>query len=447
MHAIIRKTRLPFIGAIGLLVSAGVACSSSGNGDGSSFGGGGATGSGGSGGTRMDGGGGVSAASGAGGGLLGRPCVADTDCGTDEFCSVTQVCTPDGSCGSDGDCVSGEYCSSTRECIPLGTCTADADCAEVETCDPNGACVPGDGCGGQEFGIEIIAPNMFIVLDRSCSMRRDLTNTINLAGPNKWTFAVAAINQLTTNFDGQIRWGLSLFPDRTGGDCRQDAPAVPLADGMEPTIQGLLNAALNQSDTNYPDGPCVTNIDTAVEQASQQPDVMSVTRPTYVLLITDGKQAGCSRAGGDSGTEMILASMFAGGVPTFVVGFGDAGSGGVIDPVQMDAFAVAGGVPRSGTPKYFQADDALQLDQALALIAGSIVGCNFTLSDTPADPADVFVFFDDQKVTRDPSGAEGWDYDGASNSITFYGSACDSLKAGQVVDVDVVFGCDEPTPF
>lgn len=368
--------------------------------------------------------------------------MAASECDSGEFCSVTMQCLTEGTCGADGDCDSGNFCSTAGECIPTGTCRSDGDCTEAEVCNPQNQCVPGEGCGGEEFGIEAIVPNMIIVLDRSCSMRRDLDNNLNPAGPNKWTNAVDAINQLTTGFSGQIRWGLILFPDITGGNCVQDAPEVSLGDSNEGPVQSVLNAALNQSDPNFPDGPCVTNIDTAVEQAAMQPEVLMPNRPTYVLLITDGKQAGCNRAGGDRGTEMILGNMFAGGVPTFVVGFG-----GAIDPAQMDIFAAAGGVPRMGSPMYYQADDAMQLSQALDQIAGSIVGCNFSLSETPSNPDEVFVFFDDMSVPRDPTRTEGWDYDATSNTITFHGNACTSLEGGQIADVDVVFGCDEPTPF
>jgi hypothetical protein len=41
---------------------------------------------------------------------------------------------------------------------------------------------------------------------------------------------------------------------------------------------------------------------------------------------------------------------------------------------------------------------------------------------------------------------QGWDYDPATNQVTFYGDECQQLKDGTVTDVDVVFGCNEPTP-
>ncbi len=385
------------------------------------------------------GGSGATGAAGTGGG--GTSCSDKGDCDTGQYCSVAGVCVADGSCGATGDCASGEICSSTGNCIAEGTCESAADCAAGLVCDDKNMCVPGGGCGAQEFTIEAVPPNMMLVLDRSCSMRRDLKNKLVPAGPNKWTLSVAAINQLTTNFLGQIRWGLILFPDTSGGKCGQGAPAVTVGPSKENQIQKLLTDALKQSDPQFPDGPCVTNIDTAMQQAGQQPELQDSTRANYAVLITDGKQAGCNNAGGDKGTEQILATMHSGGVSTFVVGFG-----GAIDPVQMDKFAVAGGVPKSGTPKYYQADNAAQLQQSLGTIAGSIVGCTFKLNSTPPDPSKVFAFFDNQSVPRDPTKQNGWEYDSASNQITFYGSDCDKLKKQQVNDIDVVFGCNQPTP-
>ena len=122
--------------------------------------------------------------------------------------------------------------------------------------------------------------------------------------------------------------------------------------------------------------------------------------------------------------------MLASGVATFVVGFG-----GGVDPNQLNVFADAGGVPRNDpTTRYYQADDAMGLQMALDQIAGSVVGCSFSLAETPPNVDDLFVFLDDQSVPRDTSHTNGWDYDPATNQITFYGSACDELQAGTVTD-------------
>ncbi len=384
--------------------------------------------------------GGDAGSSGSGGsGATFGSCRSSTDCGPGTFCSAAQVCVDDGACAAAADCQPGEYCSTAGNCIAQGSCGETADCGPGLECTA-GSCVPGGGCGAEEFSIERVAPNLFIALDRSCSMRR-----ADGLPASKWQIAVDALVQLTTTYSGQVRWGLGLFPDNQGGSCDQGTPDVALADNTEGRIQTLLSAALQTSDANYPNGPCVTNIDTAMQQASQQPELKDTLRNNFVLLITDGKQAGCSSAGGDNGTTQIIASLQTAGVSTFVVGFG-AG----VDPAQLNVFADAGGVPRANpadpTIHYYQADDQASLDAALSTIAGSIVGCSFALNGKPDDPNALYVFFDDQSVPRDPSHSAGWDYDPLTNQITFYGQECTSLKADLVKDVDVVFGCDEPVP-
>lgn len=372
-------------------------------------------------------------------GASGSACSSPTDCDAGELCSVAGVCIATGSCVASGDCAPGTFCSATRACLTDGTCAADADCdtAGGLACDTSTAtCVPGGGCGAEEFTIERVEPNLLIVLDRSCSMRR------RVGAVSRWSIAVDAIVKLTTAHSADIRWGLNLFPDTTPPECEQAASAVALGPGTTPAIQSLLGASLATTDPNYPDGPCVTNIDTAIQQASQDPALADTTRSSFVILLTDGQQAGCNLAGGDSGTEQILAAMAAVGVPSFVVGFGDE-----VDPAQMNAFADAGGMPRSDpTTRYYQAGDAASLDAALATIASSVATCDYALGGVPPDPSELFVFFDSQKLPRDPSHQAGWDYDPVTNRITFHGDACDRLQAGTVADVDVVFGCDEPTP-
>ncbi len=400
------------------------------------------TGSGASGGTSSGGTAGI--ATGGTAGLIGKPCSGPGDCSAVEICSASGQCIPLGGCAVDADCAAtpGTLCSASGHCLPPGGCETDQDCESGFTCqasDGGKACMPGGDCGAQEFGAEAVPPNMLLVQDRSCSMKD------NVGGKTKWQISVEAINQITTTYKDKIRFGMTWFPDIEGDKCLQETPVpVPCAGGTESQIQALFSASLAPADPFYPDGPCVTNIDTAIMQASAEASLKDPTRQNFAVLITDGKQAGCNAAGGDAGTVNILAGMFAAvpPIPTFVVGFGAE-----TDPAQMNAFADAGGVPRNDpTTRYYQADDAATLQQALDVIAGSVVGCTLLLGDVPPDPADLYAFLDNLPVTRDPTHQSGWDYDAATNTVTFYGTDCDNLKNGVVKDVDIVFGCNEPTP-
>lgn len=365
-----------------------------------------------------------------------QPCSGPADCETGQICSTTGVCIPQGACLGDADCIGADYCSANGTCIPDGTCALDDDCLPGMECDATHTCVPDGSCGSTEVTITPIAPNVLIVLDRSCSMRTAVNGT------PKWTSAVTAINQLTTNFDDEVRWGLTLFPDTAGDSCAQAAIPIPVAPGNGPMIQSLLTASLATTDVNYPDGPCVTNIDTAMQQAATEPAFADPTRPSFAMLVTDGAQAGCNAAGGDNGTEMILADLHMRGVPTFVVGFG-----GATDAAQMDMFAQAGGTALPTSPQYYQADNATELEAAFATIADLVIGCDFVLTDPPTDLAEVFAFFNNvTSVPRDPAHQNGWDYDPSTMTLTFYGSFCAQLQDGSVTDVDIVYGCAGPTP-
>ncbi|TKD09415.1 VWA domain-containing protein [Polyangium fumosum] len=339
-----------------------------------------------------------------------------------------------GSFGCNPGCVAPQRCSAAGTCIDPGTCAVASDCSAGMQCDEaTKTCVPGGDCGAQEAKVETVPPNMLLVLDRSCSM------TALVGNVTKWDIAVAAINKMTTDYTGKIRFGLTLFPDLVTPNCQQAAIPIPVGPDNETAIQELLTAALAKADKYFPDGPCVTNIQTAVTQSTTEPAFDDTNRDRYAVLITDGKET----CGSDATTEMEIKNLFEmRGIPTFVIGFG-AG----IDPAQMNKFAIAGGVPAAGANQYYDASDQASLDVALATIAKKTLSCAYTLDTVPPNPNEIYVFFDNTtEVSRDDTKTDGWTYDAGKNQVVFHGPACDSLKNGVVKDLDIVLGCQEPTP-
>jgi hypothetical protein len=386
-------------------------------------------------------------------GLFGLAAVFTGSCGSSETGSSSQqqptggTSTASGGGGSGGEggggtfgctpaCTAPQTCSAAGTCIDPGMCAADGDCQPGTICNQETKlCVPG-GCNAQEIVAKAVPPNMLIVLDRSCSMTGAVGNS------TKWAIAVEALNKMTADFNGKIRFGMTLFPDLAGGDCGQGTIPIPVAEGNEMAIQDLLTKSLVKADKYFPDGPCVTNIDTAMLQASGEPAFTDVDRDSYALLVSDGKQsAGCGGDAGDKKTEMYIADLFAKGVPTFVIGFAVG-----VDSAQMNAFATAGGVPASGATKFYDAADQASLDAALKTIAAKTLSCSYALETAPPSPDEIYVFLNDQKVSKDPSHMSGWDYDAATNQVIFYGQSCDDLKNGVVSDIDIVLGCDAPQP-
>lgn len=333
-------------------------------------------------------------------------------------------------------CTAPQFCSLDGTCLDPGKCHGDADCPSMMglVCDiPTSTCVPGGGCGSKESKTTPIPPNLLIVLDRSCSM------TQKIGAQSKWDIAVAALNGLMTTYDGQIRFGITLFPDKVAPSCGQDMIPVHPGPGNETAIQTMLTNSLTMGDPLFPNGPCVTNIDTAVQQAQGEPALLDTTRKNYVLLLTDGQQSACNLGGGDAGTVSTITALKNAGIPTFVIGFGSGA-----DPVSLTQFADAGGVPSMGAHHYYDAADQTSLAMALDTIANATIGCDYKLTDVPPDPSKVFVFFDNVSVPAGPP--DGWTYDPVTNTITFLGAACGQIKSGAVTNVHVVYGCNMIPP-
>jgi hypothetical protein len=220
--------------------------------------------------------------------------------------------------------------------------------------------------------------NLMIVLDRSCSMQE---RPGGRGTPTKWQIAQETLAMLTTTFGNRLRFGLILFPDRTGGRqgyCVQDGP-IPVNVGPNRGDQ-IVAAIANTT----PSGPCVTDIDAAMGQVSRDPEYAATSpqpgRRSYVLLLTDGEQSdSCGGpAARDPITVQAIEALYAHGYPTYIVGFG-----GEVSTTSLDSFAAAGGVPRVGMPRYYQADTAADLLAVLQGIAGNIAGDEFSCRGTP----------------------------------------------------------------
>jgi hypothetical protein len=393
-----------------------LSCSSGGDvGRGGEFGAGGMPGSGGS----AD----PSGAAAVGGSGTGGSTIVTDDAGT----SIVFGCNP--------PCADGLVCTAASRCLAEGACTENADCFLGTVCT-GGTCEPGGECGAEEFEIEHVPPNLMTLLDRSCSMM-DM-----LGGQRKWHVAVDALTALTTRSAGRVQWGFTVFPDRTGENCAQDPPLVLPGHGTEPAIEAILSASRDNSDgIVHPGDPCVTNTMATVQQTQTLPELHDSERRSYVVLISDGHtEAKCASRSSDNDlvTENTLAQMSKDGIKTFVLGFALS-----TWSATLDRFAVAGGVPNPDPGfEYYPAQDPSSLQLALDEIVGSIVGCDFRLTSLPPNPQDLYAFIENQPVPRD--NPDGWSYDASSNVLNFTGASCTRLQAG-MADVDIVFGCNQPT--
>jgi hypothetical protein len=108
-----------------------------------------------------------------------------------------------------------------------------------------------------------------------------------------------------------------------------------------------------------------------------------------------------------------------------------------VNASSLDQVAQAG-----GTQGLLAADDQQTLTDALSKIARGAVSCDLVLDKDPPDIAQVYVFFNDALPALAKS---EWSYAASTRTITFLNQRCDDLRDGKVTDIDVVFGCPNPT--
>lgn len=368
-------------------------------------------------------------------------CVGDLDRHADN--SSTQVIvdttssteSSDGpSCTSSFECGPGEYCQN-GDCIPNlpgGPCVDSSDCVDDEVCEA-GACAPQDGtdtdtmgCGGEAYEATAIPPNVLIVQDRSGSMDQKVGDE-----GTKWELAQTAIEQIVSDYADDVYFGLMLYPG-TDQDCDEGNSCGP---GFVSIDVGPLTApAITDSLGNAKTCSLGTPTAESLESLQDYPGLEDLERPNYVLLITDG-QSSC-----DDPVSIVEALRNEDPeIKTFVVGFGDG-----VDPTELNEMALAGGTALDGDQMYYQAGNAQSLVDAFADIAGSVLSCSFVLDIVPPDPDKLYIFLNDMEILRDINHGDGWDYELMTNQITFYGPPCELLQSGQVMDLQISFGCPEP---
>jgi|GEM_PF-5373448 len=209
-------------------------------------------------------------------------------------------------------------------------------------------------------------PLVMIILDRSGSMDESLG-----AGGTKWQIATTAIGQLLAAYGAQLPFGMLTFQDDVS--CTSFASEIHLAcaNNNAAAINSALAATAPSGSTNTGEG-----VDEGVKMLTAGLAASNPQRPgAYIILITDG-QPNCN-AGDQSGkatfTTARIANANSMNIKTFVVGFGNLDS---TSASNMNTMAAAGGEPCTtcGTNKYYAADSAASLNDAITTITGQITG-------------------------------------------------------------------------
>jgi hypothetical protein len=252
-----------------------------------------------------------------------------------------------------------------------------------------------------------------------------------------------AVNLLLNEGQGSIRFGWMSYPDCNSCNndyCDPGVVSVPVGDDTASSIQALLNGLASAGGT-----PTGESLEAA---GSYYTNLNDALHRNFVLLITDGLPT-CPVGNGRDATDadaqrslQAVQTLHAAGVDTFVIGLGEGVN--TSNPQLLNDMAEAGGWPRAGATKYFQANSLAELETILDEIGGMVIGCNLLLGSTPEFPDYLWVYFDGQAVPRDRTHVNGWDYDPQRNAIDFYGAYCDQLRDGSVNNVDVEMGCAPP---
>jgi hypothetical protein len=278
-------------------------------------------------------------------------------------------------------------------------------------------------CGGQEFALTRIPPNVMLVLDRSGSMSDAIASG---SKTTKYADLTSAMKSLVSTYDAQMRLGATFFA--SDNNCGAGTPgAIAAANG-----QSILAAVAAHS----PGGntPTATTLDAVIQSKA----LTDATRANYVVLATDG-EPNC----GDTDVTSRITKLYGAtpSVSTFVIGIGAATN---TDPTLLNAWADAGHTARSGATHYYQTNSSADLMAAFDAIAGGIVSCDFQMTEAAPDPTLITVTENGTPVS--PSPTVGYTYDPATNTVTLHGAACDALKNDASTKVSVVYGCPGPPP-
>jgi hypothetical protein len=307
------------------------------------------------------------------------------------------------------------------------------------TDDSNNPNIDAPTCGAQQETIGVVnlgdPPDLLIVLDRSGSMTAPPTTFPPIFTP-KWSIMRDGLHTVSLAKDQQIKFGLLEFP--SDDNCAADATAeVPIALGASPAIASYFAGRSPNGNT-----PAHVGLTSALTYYNSIP---VNTAGRYVLFATDGLpncSGGNPDTASDAETVAAVTALKTAGIPTYVLGFGTFGlPAGVLN----DA-AIAGGKPRPGATKFYEANNANDLTMALDAIAGGVIvpSCSYQLASAPPVPDDVTVTVNGVVVPRSTAHTDGWDYYPNAMTITFFGSYCAQITGGAITDVSFVYGCPGP---
>ncbi len=339
-----------------------------------------------------------------------KKCRDGLKCGGASFeCMAKDSCVDSSGNALDGNCEGGQVCVTDPKADNFGVCLAGGDCAN-------------------EFRAEPVEPNVMLLLDRSGSMDEGIEGE-----GMKWHIAKDALQQITTAFEGKIRFGLAVFSACTdGAGCSAGIVEVPVGNDVAPIHEFLDDA---DDDFLCHSGMDETSIGASIDSVGEASSWKEAGREHALVLITDGRE-NCEGDGPEAAAEILALSP---SVRTFVVGFTqDPDNPKSVNVEELSSIATHG-----GTEQHYLATNTAELEQALDAIGGTAsLSCTHTLKDNvPEEGTKIYVYFDASldALAEDPT--NGWTYDPATTTVTLHGTACEQVKSSEVDEVVVSYDC------
>lgn len=338
----------------------------------------------------------------------------------------------------------------------------DPDPDTGSTGEPGG----GDGpppCDVETFELEVEAPQVVLLLDKSYSMVDNLWDHDGdpMTPPvTRWNSLYTVVDTVSHDIQGGAELGMMLFPSDSLTDngvataCVVDpAPNAAVAPLNADAIIGAMPGP--EALDLFSGTPASAGMTVVLDHLATVAD----GRPQAVLLVTDGA-ANCmpGMAGEQVFTEYdedlgpLVAQAYADGIPTYVVGVDIVDEVGVYPQAnpyeRLSEIAMAGGVPNmGGGAPFYNTTDELSLLGALEGITAEL-SCTLEL-DASAEFADqITVWIGGQEIPRVeacmPEGA-GWRYlqDAAPyTSIELCPATCDLAHEAEQLSLD--YACIPP---
>ena len=338
--------------------------------------------------------------------------------------------------------------------VTLGGTTGDGGTAgTIPTSGMGGTA--GNECGVQTFNLERKPAEVLLVLDRSASMKdppEETTETLP-----KWDLIIPALLHVVEQTGSTLSWGLKVFPEDGPDEGDPACSAGSVTDSIQVEIAENNAQAVMDAISATDDGGDGTPTGDAMRQAAAYLEGRAGLNDynRYILLATDGEPS-CinvtATSAGQEGQEEARPYAVAAvteaanaGFHTFVVGVGTNKESAKLS---LNDLAIAGLEPAScANPLddcFYLGNSQEQLTSDMLAIATNISTCTFMLTATPPDPNNVRVTQDTERVMRDPSRTNGWEYeDAAQTIIVVHGPACDAIKGSSAANIEIVFGCPD----